>query len=124
MKNKPEQVGVGEFGPIYIGIKGKEAVDFLLAQKSGEIQCAFSRMDIGDIDLVWGKEGQKGYGLAHFKDRDGALKNLPDVVVRGQLQKSRDHTVLLIKRVEGSRGIAMVKLDWKGNPKRWIISSY
>jgi len=121
---KPKIVGSGDFGKIYTGVKGNDAINHLLKVKSGEIQGAFSRSDIGDIDLVWGKEGKSGYGLAHFKDRGNALKNLPDVVENGVIQPSRDNTVLLIKKVDGSGGVAMVKLDWKGNPKRWIISSY
>ncbi len=118
------QIGVGEFGPIYEGVKGREAMEFLLKNKTGEIQNAFTRPDIGSIDLVWGKEGDNGYGLAHFKDRKGALDNLQEVVEKGALEPGRDSSVLLIKDVQGSGGLAIVKLDWKGNPKRWIISSY
>lgn len=118
------QIGIGEFGPIYEGVKGKDAITFLLKMKNGEILNAFTRFDIGTIDLVWGKEGKDGYGLAHFCDRKSALKNLPEVVEKGVLEPSRDNTVLLIKRVEESGGLAIVKLDWKGTPKRWIISSY
>lgn len=121
---KIKQIGVGEFGPIYEGIKGKEAVEFLLEVQNGEIKNAFTRSDIGSIDLVWGKEGDNGYGLAHFKNRAGALQNLQDVVENGTLQQSSDKSVVVVKRVKGSGGSAVVELTWKGTPKRWIITSY
>ncbi len=121
---KIKQIGMGEFGVIYEGVEGKEAVDFLLLIREGEVRNAFTRSDIGSIDLVWGKEGDNGYGLAHFQNRKGALKNLRDVVEKGTLQSTNDNSVILIKRVVGSGGTAIVQLDWKGEPKRWIITSY
>lgn len=48
----------GIFGENYPEFKGKrqEAVNHLLETKSGQVQGAFYRQDLGDIDLVWGND--------------------------------------------------------------------
>ncbi len=61
---KMQLVGVGEFGPIFEGPKGYEAVEFLLAKGKGEVKNAFHHKNIGYIDLIWGEGGENGYGLA------------------------------------------------------------
>ncbi len=65
---KIKQIGFGEFGPIYIGAVNNEAMDFLFRIKEGEMQKAMSRNDLGDIDLVYGKRGVDGFGLAHIEE--------------------------------------------------------
>jgi hypothetical protein len=38
---EPTYIGCGDFGPIFEGIKGQEAVNFLLALGKGEVINAF-----------------------------------------------------------------------------------
>jgi hypothetical protein len=62
-------VGVGAFGNIYNQFRGnaKAAIEFLKKVRGGEAVGALHHKDIGDIDLVWGKEGtghSDGYGLS------------------------------------------------------------
>lgn len=64
-----ESPKTGAFGTVYTQFKGKpqEAIAFLLEKKEGEAVGALHHKDIGDIDLVWGKEGtakSDGFGLA------------------------------------------------------------
>ena len=62
---EPKPVGSGVFGNIYNQFKGKvkEAFDFLMKHKGGDLLGVFHRKDVGDIDLVWGDHGG---GLAHI----------------------------------------------------------
>ncbi len=62
---EPKPVGSGVFGNIYNQLKGKvkEAFDFLMKHKGGDLLGVFHRKDVGDIDLVWGDENG---GLAHI----------------------------------------------------------
>lgn len=62
-------VGVGAFGNIYNQFRGnaKAAIEFLKKVRGGEAVGALHHKDIGDIDLVWVKEGtghSDGYGLS------------------------------------------------------------
>ena len=62
---EPKPVGSGVFGNIYNQFNGKvkEAFDFLMKHKGGDLLGVFHRKDVGDIDLVWGNHGG---GLAHI----------------------------------------------------------
>jgi hypothetical protein len=57
--NAIRKIGRGEFGDIYTGIKGDEAIQFLLQLKTGEVCGAFVRLDIGEIDLIGGQGSGK-----------------------------------------------------------------
>ncbi len=50
-------------GKEYKGFKGQDAINKLLAEKQGHIKAAFTRSDIGDIDLLWGNDD---IGLQHI----------------------------------------------------------
>ena len=56
----PIPSGNGDFGDIYDCFKGKadEAIKFLVKKKDGDAIGALTHKDIGDLDLVWGKEGR------------------------------------------------------------------
>ena len=90
---EPKPVGSGVFGNIYNQFKGKvkEAFDFLMKHKGGDLLGVFHRKDVGDIDLVWGDHGG---GLAHiirrhiieqndFKNVDEIQKVIEDVIRNG-----------------------------------------
>ena len=83
---------VSEFlGKEFTGVKGQEAVDLLMKEKQGHVKGAFTRKDIGDIDLVWGNEGM---GLAHIIKRrkemgqnlGKLLNSLSDIIEKGRLK--------------------------------------
>jgi hypothetical protein len=62
----------GDFGPVYRKFKHKtqKAITFLKKMQEGEAVSALTHPVVGDIDLVWGKEGtqenefEDGFGLA------------------------------------------------------------
>jgi hypothetical protein len=62
-------VGMGTFGTIYVGITGHAAIVFLLELQEGEVVQALKHSDVGHIDLVYGKTGINGYGLAHIQEK-------------------------------------------------------
>lgn len=80
-------------GKEFTGVKGQAAVDKLMQEKQGHVKGAFTRKDIGDIDLVWGDENM---GLAHILKRrkemgqnlGKLLNSLGDIVEKGQLKES------------------------------------
>ncbi len=84
-------------GEEYKGYKGQEAIDKLMKEKRGHVKGAFTRKDIGDIDLIWGNENM---GLCHIikrrkeensnMDIDKFLSNLTEVIEQGRFLKIND----------------------------------
>lgn len=82
-------------GKEYTGFTGQNAINKLLKEKNGHIKNAFTREDIGAIDLVWGNDKA---GLKHIikrrteegQDLDGLLKELPDIIKNGHLFMQKD----------------------------------
>lgn len=104
---------------------GKGAIEKLLQEKQGQVQGAFYRSDIGDITLVWGKEGtgkSDGFGLAKIaKFHPEALDKLDQIISKGAFlydEKQRPNIVL-------DDYIVGIRNDWKGDKTPyWVISSY
>ena len=91
---EPKPLGSGVFGNIYNQFKGKvkEAFDFLMKHKGGDLLGVFHRKDVGDIDLVWGDENG---GLAHilnkhvgegksFANVDEAMSHIQNIIETGK----------------------------------------
>ena len=91
---EPKPVRSGVFGNIYNQFKGKvkEAFDFLMKHKGGDLLGVFHRKDVGDIDLVWGDENG---GLAHilhkhvgggksFANVDEAMSHIQNIIETGK----------------------------------------
>ncbi|MCD8304775.1 MAG: hypothetical protein LUC86_08145, partial [Prevotellaceae bacterium] len=133
-EEEPKPVGKGPFGDIYDQFKGKakEAIDFLLSHKSGDLLGVFHRDEIGDIDLVWGDD--KG-GLRHIIEKhvgygeDGVKKDFGDI---NELAEKMEEVFSKGKVVEGSKGRYRVLLDGfgvvisrdaKGEGKNWVITA-
>lgn len=89
----------GAFGNIYDQFKGKakEAIEFLIRRKEGEAVGALHHPEIGDIDLVWGKEGtgkSDGFGLAKMvKFHPEVIENLQDILNDMQVAKRTPNRV-------------------------------
>ena len=117
---------VGPFGEIYTQFKGKpqEAVTFLLAKRSGEAIGALHHKDIGDIDLVWGKEGtahSDGYGLAKLaKFHPEVLFNLQEILNDMVVTKRSTNRVQL----ESDKYQAAVRLTWDDKKKTWLLTMF
>lgn len=117
------------FGENYAEFKGKgqEAINHLLETKSGQVQGAFHRDDLGEINLVWGQvtdaKKHKGYGLAHIVDKHGeqAARQIPQIIKDGKLAKDTQGRL----RIETQSHIVGIN-DTYGDEKigHWIVTSY
>ena len=115
-KNYPEYKGTGQ-----------KAVDFLVRNKGGQVKGAFSRKDIGDIDVVWGEvtdtEKHKGYGLAHIIDKHGmnVVKEIENIIKHGNTE-IQANGIATIYYQDLKLGLSK---GWhgKGN-NHWILTAY
>nr|DAJ72152.1 MAG TPA: portal [Caudoviricetes sp.] len=125
--SKKEQKTLKEFlGKEYTGVKGQEAVEKLLQEKQGHVKGAFTRQDIGDIDLAWGDEEQ---GLCHLiKSRNEknpypakeVLTELADTVENGELQRSKRGNFEI-----WHKGImAIVRPEYYGEDIRFVLTGF
>lgn len=133
----------GENYSEYAG-KPKEALDFLIDKKSGQVRNAWERDDIGDIDIVYGK---KAFGLKHIIDKhvgiteDGKEKDFKDekeltstvdkLLREGKLIKDYVDENGFRKRILslGKHALVITQtivVDDEDNlkEKRWIVTSY
>ena len=46
-------IGAGEFGLIYEGVKGKDAIDFLIFKKEGEVKNALVDLEFNNKLKTW-----------------------------------------------------------------------
>ncbi len=119
-------IGKGVFGDIYNQFRGKakEAIKFLLRKRSGEAIGALHHKEVGDIDLVWGKEGtgkSNGFGLSklakfHPEVLDSLQDILDDMVV---ISRSANRVNL-----ESKTHKAAVRLEWDGEKKNWLLTAF
>lgn len=124
-----EPIGTGAFGNIYNQFKGKvkEAFNFLMSYKSGDLLGVFHRDDVGDIDLVWGNEKM---GLAHilgkhvgegkdFETPDDAIAMIENVVNSGRIfQDNQNRYTLMLDGV----GVGIRK-SFDGEKKNWVVTA-
>lgn len=119
-------VGIGAFGNIYNQFRGnaKAAIEFLKKVRGGEAVGALHHKDIGDIDLVWGKEGtghSDGYGLSKLvKYHPEVLDNLQEILNDMRVVSSGKNRVNL----ESETHKAGVRLTWDGERKSWLLTAF
>lgn len=124
--NDIKPVGVGAFGNIYNQFRGnaKAAIEFLKKVRGGEAVGALHHKDIGDIDLVWGKEGtghSDGYGLSKLvKYHPEVLDNLQEILDDMRVVSSSKNRVNL----ESETHKAGVRLTWDGERKSWLLTAF
>lgn len=133
----------GENYSEYAG-KPKEALDFLINKKNGQVRNAWERDDIGDIDIVYGK---KAFGLKHiigkhvgitedgkekdFKDEKELTSTVDKLLREGKLIKDYVDENGFRKRILslGKHALVITQtivVDDEDNlkEKRWIVTSY
>jgi hypothetical protein len=125
---KPEQMSAGEesgpHGPILTGFRhdAQGAIAELRRRKSGDAIGALHHSDIGDIDLVWGKPGPTGYGLAHIESEHPGIADRLQEIISG-LEKgkvARGNRQMLVSPDHE----AVVRLDWDDRQKHWLLTAY
>ena len=132
---EPKPVGSGVFGNIYNQFKGKvkEAFDFLMKHKGGDLLGMFHRKDVGDIDLVWGDENG---GLAHilnkhvgegksFANVDEAMSHIQNIIETGKNDFEDGDKIVFRK---GSELVTVRKNFREGGKKiadkNWVLTAY
>ena len=132
---EPKPVGSGVFGNIYNQFKGKvkEAFDFLMKHKGGDLLGVFHRKDVGDIDLVWGDENG---GLAHilnkhvgegksFANVDEAMSHIQNIIETGKNDFEDGDKIVFRK---GSELVTVRKNFREGGKKiadkNWVLTAY
>lgn len=116
----------GPFGPVFTEFRGNAqgAIAKLMETKDGEAVGALYHPDIGEIDLVWGKEGTSrsdGFGLAKL------VKYHPEVL--GDLQGILSAMTVVSRspnrvNLESSDHRAGVRLTWDGYTKQWLMTAF
>ena len=118
--------GVGEFGPIYSGIRGQDAVNFLLQAKSGEVLAAFMHSVLGPIDLVWGVETvgeRKGFGLAKIiQKHPEAIHSLTEAIKNSEIVEELPDRRVLLSRDHDQQSV--IDLQFNNKSKKWLLTSY
>lgn len=132
--------GKGYFGNIYDQFKGrvKDAFDFLLQRKSGDLLGVFHDNELGDIDLVWGSK-EEDAGLEHIIDKhvgegkdfatiDEARQVIESVIEKGR--KIKENADKVIYELDGKRVVVRKNLRNKktgeliDTHKNWVVTSY
>ncbi len=118
------KIGTGIFGDIYQGAINQDAVDFLLWKRSGEVCNALSHPDIGtDIDLVWGKDGKNGFGLAHIIEKHPEIIfNLAAKIKMSVIYERLPDRIILTDNKKTHR--CVVDLRFNIIRKKWLVTAY
>lgn len=99
----------------------------MVQEKQGHVKGAFSRFDIGDIDLVWGDAGS---GLCHIiqqRERQGGvdvpafLSELSDVIENGEFVRINDEG-----RIEyyKDKKVAIITPELRGGHLTYLFTAY
>lgn len=103
----------GQFGPLHpeLSASPQQAVDHLLKIKTGEVPAFMDKPGLGKIDLIYGKQGPSGYGLAHIASEKGKefARQLPSVIDRGRVVFGDNRAFIISPDSK-----AIVPLDFNG----------
>ena len=128
--NASSNQGLKEWGTKYTGLKGREAIDFLLKKGSGWVEDAFDIPGFGKVSIVYGKAGDPkneyhgGYGLKHINDKHGPefVAMIPEVLEKGLLVPSKKEKgkfeVWLGEHFVGINSV------WDNEKINWIVTAY
>lgn len=117
---------VGPFGPVLTQYRGdaQGAIKALTELQNGEAVAALNHPEIGDIDLVWGKEGTRdsnGFGLAKLvKWHPEVLDDLQGVVSSLAVVERTENRVQL----ESDKHKAAVRLEWDKQARHWLLTAF
>ena len=136
-----QPIGRGIFGNIYDQFKGKlkEALAFLMKNKSGDLLGVFHRDGFGDVDLVWGNN-EESNGLDHiiekhvkahndFTSVEDAVVKIDDIIKNGSINEKKSKWDKVVFEKDGYSVIVSKNLrDKKGNiineNKNWVVTAF
>lgn len=129
------EVELGDFGPIYRQFRGKakEAFEFLITHKDGDLLAVFHREGFGDVDLVWGNEngGLKHILLKHlgneksFVDMEDAACQIKEIIETGKT--AFENTDKAVFQIENKIVTVRKNFREKGKKiadKNWVLTAY
>lgn len=83
------------------------------------------RRELGSIDFIYGEKGQYGYGLAHIEElHPEIIPYIIEIIKKGEIINQAKDRVLLLYKVPKGKGIAVIRLDWNGLRKQWLVSAF
>lgn len=116
----------GDFGTkheqFYHDAKG--AIDQLLSDKNGEAVGALHHSDVGDIDLIYGKERSSensGFGLAKIAQlHPEVLDDLQGFLDKLHVESKSGNRI----RLADDSGKAVVRLSREGSDRPWLLTAF
>ncbi|CZE47158.1 Uncharacterised protein [Campylobacter geochelonis] len=131
---------IKEFGTNYAEFyhDGISAIKKLLNEKQGQVAGAFSKENLGDIDLVWGDDK---FGLEHILKRRIAdyiksglskqeatqkaidfINKLPQMIDNGELSIKKNDAIKILTE----DGKIILKSNFYGKPtkNKWLVTAY
>lgn len=126
---------IKEFGQNYTDYyhKGIEALEKVLQEKKGQVVGAFTRADIGDIDVVWGNEqvGLQKIITKHSHEfgifgegQQGIVGGISEIVTNGNVTNENGVYTITYEKDDKTFRVGLSK-GWKGQGEnQWIITAY
>ena len=117
------------FGPVLTQYRGDAhgAIKKLMALRTGDAEAALSHPDIGDIDLIWGKEGdaqydyRDGFGLGKIAAKHPeVLGDLQNIIASMRITTRSENRINL----ESDTHKGAVRLEWNGQRKTWLLTAF
>ena len=132
---KRNRSSIKEFGQNYTEYyhKGIEALEKVLQEKKGQVVGAFTRADIGDIDVVWGNEkvglqkiiAKHSHEFGIFGEgQKGIISGISEIVTNGNLTNENGVYTITYEKDDKTFRVGLSK-GWKGQGEnQWIITAY
>lgn len=126
---------IKEFGQNYTDYyhKGIEALEKVLQEKKGQVVGAFTRADIGDIDVVWGNEqvglqkiiAKHSHEFGIFGEgQQGIVGGISEIVTNGNVTNENGVYTITYEKDDKTFRVGLSK-GWKGQGEnQWIITAY
>ena len=108
----------------------QKAIDTLLERQKGFVPDAFNKSGIGKGDIVWGKSGKDGYGLAHIIERRNSegingeefIKQIPNDIASGNVNKNHENLGRFY--IENTDNNIVIRNDYNKKPRNWLVTAY
>ena len=109
--------------PEYSG-RPEQAIEKLMKEKNGFVPAAIHKEGIGDIDLVYGKGGVTGYGLAHIAEKHGEeiVNKLPNLISNGDVDNSQAHLGRSFIYSDDKK--VVISLTYLTSERIWLLTAY
>lgn len=115
------------FGEVFAGYTNNPegAITKLMQEKRGEVADAFIHPELGPIAFVYGNEAM---GLRHIEAKRGMtwVNRIPYILRHGEFVEDADGLprAYLVSRDEGETRVTVIRLDWNGQAKTWLVTTY